>query len=226
MSKRFIPFTLIAAALVVWTSASMAGVASTSQRDASDRFWARVTPQSALEAEHYESLSDMTASADAVVLGRIVEVLPGRVFGNPASYPVGAAASYATAIVEVTDVLSGDPGARTLQLELLLPDAEVLADLQAALPRERAVYFLRNKGHEAALLGLPPNVQANERPFFRLVNTRAVLRDIDGNVAAPVSADEGFLLELDGTPFSDLLATLRDVEPTSRPTGISSGSPP
>ena len=60
------------------------------------------------EVERAGSLEELTASADAVIVGRIVEVGPGRVFGGRSGRPL----HYGAATLEVTSVLSGHGIAR------------------------------------------------------------------------------------------------------------------
>lgn len=43
----------------------------------SDRFWS-LTHLRAMQAETYESLPEMVLSSDAVIVGRIREIAPGR----------------------------------------------------------------------------------------------------------------------------------------------------
>ncbi len=160
---------VIAAAVVVLAS----GLALLSANVASPReFWSR-TFLVAREAEHYESLADMIAAADAVVRGRIVGFERGRVFGNPEQ----GEAHYASAFVAVDEVLAGSVPERhrqQLTLEILLPDPTAFDALQAEFPSVETVFFLRHKGTEAERLGWGPEGVAAEADYYRLVVLRAV----------------------------------------------------
>lgn len=173
----------------------------------SDRFWGLIAYQF-MEAESFDSLDGMRAGADAVVLGRIISLTPGRVWGNPPS----DAAWYATAIVQVDQVFAGrlvQPGP-TIQLELFMAEPQVFDSLAATIPfGEEAVYFLRNKGAEAAFLGRSMESQVTESQYYRLVTSKALIRH-QGTVAlAAVAAAEPFLRNVDGVPWDGVLEALR-----------------
>ena len=92
----------------------------------------------------------MVDSADAVVRGRIVAVVPGRVFGSRNDHPL----HYASATLEIEAVLAGalPPAHRSsLTLEIPLFDGpSSIADLPVW---GESVFFLRNKGTSALEVG-------------------------------------------------------------------------
>jgi hypothetical protein len=99
----------------------------------------------ATELEHYTSLDEMTRSADAVVHGRVVSVVAGRVFGDPLRDPL----HYAAVTVVVGELLAGRlPAAHATTLTLEIPlfsGLAVLPELRAALEGGEAILFLRSK---------------------------------------------------------------------------------
>ena len=66
------------------------------------------------------------------------------------------------------------------RVEIMLGPGDAIYTLESMLPTERAIYFLRNKGLDVAGRGAPATIQRQEAPFFRLVNSEGVIRDIDG----------------------------------------------
>ena len=93
------------------------------------------------EVERYDSLRGITLEADAVVLGRVRSVEPGRIFSG---------CGYAAATVDVEALLAGDLPAGSqdhLTLEYF-GFCSSLPELGEEIPRGRAVFFLRNKGEE------------------------------------------------------------------------------
>ena len=152
----------------------------------------------ALELEQYDSLPEMVAGADAVVLGRVVDVAEGRSMGG-AGHPL----HYAAVTVEVSGLVSGFlPSVDALRLTLEVPlfgGFEMLDAVRSALPREESLFFLRNKG-------------GPERAFYRLVEMDGVIVN-RGGVAEPPAEADGFMSVLAGARFDDLVAQMRQLAP-------------
>lgn len=199
----FLSFALLATLVFVITSS-----AARTTAEKSDAFWASLQYEF-LEAEHYSSLASMTAAADAVVVGRLTSIEAGRVWGDPPD----DAAYYAEARLEVKEVVAGtliDTGG-ALRFELFMAEPSVIEHLQANLPSEEAIYFLRNKGAEAMTLEMSRSEQAREAEYYRLVTMGAVLRNgPDGRTVTIPGRGEPFLVELAGRPFDAMLDQVRN----------------
>lgn len=148
----------------------------------------------ALELDHYASLAELTIGSDAVVRGRVLNVRPGRVFGDPAH----SALHYAAVTVAVEELAAGalpPEHAATFTLEVpLYGGPDTMEGVLASLPREESLFFLRNKGGE-------------EADFYRLVVMRGVVVNRDG--AAEVTPGDAVLDGLAGSPFETLVAQVR-----------------
>ena len=160
-----------------------------------------------LEATEVEpqatTLDELTRAADAVVRGRILEVVPGRVFGSH-DRPL----HYASAIVAVDELLAGVlPGAHRSRLTLEIPlfdGPDSIGDLPAW---GEAIFFLRNKGESARAAGLGRDVQAREAAFHRLLTfTSLVVNAGDIALADEAAGPLGALTEL---AFGDALDRVR-----------------
>ncbi len=158
--------------------------------------------QAFLAAEHYESLAVMAKSSDAVVLGRMTAVEAGRQWTANAHRPDDplfgetAIARFATVTIEVERII-GEPAYPvdgTIDLEVFLPVDGLIPRLEANLPRERALFFLRNKGPTDSIA------------FFRLVNDdQGIVREF-GGVSHTLGGDDPLAVELDGVDFDELVA--------------------
>jgi len=104
------------------------------------------------------------------------------------------------------------PG-RKLLVEILIPDPGLLGALRDEMPTEQALFFLRNRGQEVKALGFPKTAWEAESPYYRLIFSEAVFRDISGRVFARPGAETGMARDLPGTVFR---ALLDDVEATLR----------
>lgn len=162
------------------------------------------------ELESYASLSEMTRSADAVVRGRVIALAPGRTFGDPSS----AVLHYAAATVRVDELLAGDlPAQDEARLTLEIPlfgGAEEIGPMRSALPWSESVFFLRNKGESARVAGLSLATQQEEARFYRLVVLRGVIANEGGSAAVAADA-AGFLAELHGVAFAEVVDGVRKV---------------
>jgi len=172
----------------------------------SDRFWSLAQVRG-MPAEWYDSLTSMALAADAIVVGRVGLVTQGREWRpNDAEWserePLDPLmARFANLTVETWDVIGTLPpraSASEIVIEMFLREADLLPMLQAAVPRERAVFFLRSK--------------ADAPEFFRLVNDeQGLIRDIGGESHVVGASDSRMLVEVNGLPFDQLLGQLRSI---------------
>lgn len=157
------------------------------------------------QIEVAESLPELIATADAVVLGRVVAVETGRSFGSD-SYRL----HYAAITVRVDEVLAGGVGgSATLTLELpLFAGPEQLADARAEMVGTQRLLFLRNKGTSAREAGLSVEEQRNEAAYHRLVSFGSEIVERDGLAAVPPD-DGAALAGLADRPFAAVLEIVR-----------------
>jgi len=209
--KRFaLPLAgvLVFATSVLAGGAASAALTGNGDHERSDRFWS-LTHVQAMAAESYDSLTTMALASDAIVVGRIGAVAPGREWkANEAEWaepqPADALmARFATVTIEIEQVIgtaTADASAGTVQLEIFLPHDGLVPELRATAPRERAVFFLRTK--------------ADAPEFFRLVNdNQGLIRELAGTSHAMGATEGTFLAEIDGRPFEEMLAQLRSIVP-------------
>ncbi len=140
------------------------------------------------EAEHYVSLVGMTQQADAIIVGRVAQAVPGRVFSG---------CGYTAATIEVERVLGG-------QLRSVVPEhltveyfggcSATLPRLGAEIPAERAVFFLRNKGAELRRMDARATASEirYESAFWRLVILAGTVVDRGGTVHVPETLNASF----------------------------------
>ena len=163
----------------------------------------------ALEVERYASLRELTHASDAIVRGTVVAVQPGRKFGDPAGAPL----HYAAATIRIGEVLGGTLSARDaaeLTLEIPLFDGvDSIASIQPSLVGSDGVFLLRNKGESARAAGLSIAEQRADAAYYRLVVFGAVVGNDDG-VASAGADESGVLAVLDGLPFDEAVARIRD----------------
>lgn len=166
----------------------------------------------AMQVERHGSLAELTRASAAVVHATVLDVRPGRVFGDPSRDPL----HYAAVSLRMDELMAGSLPALSsapLTLEVPLFDGpDAIADLRASLVDLRGVFFLRSKGASARAAGLSGAEQHADAPFHRLVVFGAMVIDDEGTAAA--GADEGgALAPLDGVPFADAVERIRRAEP-------------
>lgn len=149
-------------------------------------------------------LRGITLEADAVVLGRVRSVEPGRIFSG---------CGYAAATVDVEALLAGDLPAGSqdhLTLEYF-GFCSSLPELGEEIPRGRAVFFLRNKGEETRHVQPDATEQEieSESMFWRTVIHAGTVVDQDGSVHVPDRLNAPFLVALEGSPFSEFVDRVR-----------------
>ena len=213
MSAKLIRRALIPVALFAVSAAAGTGLAVQLPDDdthaRSDRFWSLPLVRG-MSAELYGSLDDMALSADTVIVGRIVEVTAGRAWdaerdegaNGRAGDPPTPMARFAEATIEIEQVIGGstyDLGSG-IRLEIFLPRDGMVPELQANLPRERALFFLRNKG------------PTDSTEHYRLVSSsQGLFREMQGVVHLPVSPEGAFVRQLEGLEFETLIARVVDL---------------
>jgi hypothetical protein len=134
--------------------------------------------------ERARSLVAMTASADAVVVGRVAAVSPGRTFGGRSGHPL----HYAAVTVAVRSLLHGalQAGAIEITLEVPLFDGpSSIAELERASGLE-ALFFLRRK---------------IDGDYYRLTTFGALVAN-EGGVAVTAEGPAA-IQALAGLPFAD-----------------------
>lgn len=161
-------------------------------------------------------LEEMTDFADLVVLGHMTKVERGRVIvGDPSAGERGKA-YYLSASVVIDEVLAGaprDPSDKTITVELFAPNVDAIPSLIADVPAEQTIYFLINKAHHPANVGLPAKQLEVEAGFYEIIGDQAVFRDVGGNAKARPELDPSDpLATLDGRRFLDLVALIRSLD--------------
>jgi hypothetical protein len=203
---------LLGLALPVFAHASSG--AATDERLNAVSFWRAHSFFGGLPLEAYDNLSDLTRSADVVVLGTIADVRGGREFeGSPGDF-----VAYAEVTVDVSEIVAGSrvdsQASDHLRLEVLLPDGFTAEDLAAFRPTHAHLLFLRSKAvgpDGVPLTGINRDVEAE---FYLPMSPEAVFIDVDGRVATPYSEIEAMDTAEDhrheGEPPSSSEAFLED----------------
>lgn len=163
----------------------------------------------AIEIERHASLTGLARSSDAVVRGTIVDVSPGRAFGDTA----GAALHYAATTVRVDELLVGSlPSAQAREVTLEIPlfeGRDSIESIEARLPGGEGIFFLRNKGTSARDAGMSWAAQQADAAYHRLVVFGAVVANA-GGVADAGDDDLGVLAHLNGVTFDEAIRRVRD----------------
>lgn len=163
-------------------------------------------PIQATEPDAPSSLDALASKADAIVLGKVAAVAPGRVFG-----PRTAPLHYAAVTVEVVEHLGGAfaRAAGRVTVEIPLFDGpEALSQLGDGLVGTQRLLFLRNKGATAREAGLPAAAQRADAPFYRLATFTSEVVDLGGTAVVP-GHEDGVLTPFAGRPFDEVVATVR-----------------
>ena len=149
------------------------------------------------------SLAELVDLSDAVVLGHVTAVEPGRVFG-----PASSALHYASVTVSVAQTLSGSLAAadrESLILEVPLWDGPAtLARLRDGMLGTDRILFLRSKAATAVAAGMDPRADAGR---YRLVTFGSEIVSVNGSAAAPLD-DSDALAPFDGQAFPEVIAEL------------------
>ena len=204
VNSGVIPIALAAIALVILFAMSWSN-ALRSERGASDHFWSLAWVDG-VQAEGYESRKEIYELTDAVVLGRLASISPGRVIGDAEN---DNAAYYVTVTLDIERVLRARPNAvpadGSVRLELVTFQEEVVAMMVEAFEPESGLFFLTSKGLDAARAGESVEVQAAEMPYYRLAVADGVLREIGGRAFTRPSPDASLFSSLQGQSFDSAI---------------------
>ena len=150
------------------------------------------------------TLGEMVGAADAVVLGRISLVVPGRVFGTRHDHPL----HYASATLEVESVLAGVlPRAHRSRLTLEIPLFDGPSSIGDLPVWGESVFLLRNKGTSAGEVGLSPARVRAESPYYRLLTFTGLV--VNDRGTALTADDAGPLAGMSGRSFEAAVAAIR-----------------
>jgi hypothetical protein len=153
------------------------------------------------------TLDELAGSADAVVRGRIIEVVPGRVFGSH-DRPL----HYAAATVAIEELLAGGlPAAHRSHLTLEIPLFDGPGSIADLPVWGESIFFLRNKAQSARAAGLGVDLQAAEAGFYRLLTFTALIVNDRGIALADPAA--GPLSALNGVGFERAVERVRAAAP-------------
>lgn len=159
-------------------------------------FWEGIVPGGD-NVEHYDTLADMTRTADVVVVRRITGIRkdPDRYAGVDLQ-----GAMYATLNVTIDQVVAGninEDGPKQLDLAIFMTDPRQYDRFAARLPRERALLFLRNSLVEANRAGQP--ALPGDDHYYRVASNQGALVDTPSGTQS-ASALDPFLKAIAGQP--------------------------
>ncbi len=101
-----------------------------------------------------------------------------------------------------------------LLLEVMVHDAKEARQINASLPTEQGVYFLRNKATNYAGGAYEPEgkeVPRDEsRRYYRFVSSQGLVANVDGRADSPMHHGGGFPSEYDGSNFADFVQWTRE----------------
>ncbi len=168
--------------------------------DSRDTFWPGLRFQGE-EAESYSTLREMTAAADAVVIGRFAEFGEVRIIQGDT--PEGAVNMISGQLIITTHV-SGADYASPLPLEFVVveqgvPVEETIAGLRDSYPRGDMLVFIREKR------------DASGR--YRIINSTGLIVESEAGLVSPLGetlplSDGPYATEVSGTDDLQELATL------------------
>ncbi len=161
-------------------------------QERSDHFWSTLAINGS-PRNHFDSLREMAAGADIIVVGRIDKLVPGREVRDLEAEAEGmpreqASVYFAEATLVVDDAIKGGPR-QTVKLQLMVPGPATVDQLGKALPTERAIYFLTDMGAYFARENPTSSLVATLKGTFDFVSPQGLLRDFGDEVG--VTADEG-----------------------------------
>ncbi|MFC7216847.1 hypothetical protein ACFQLX_01470 [Streptomyces polyrhachis] len=181
------------------------------------------------EVEHYDSLADAADAADAVVIAEVAGVKETRLIEGDGSDRL----SMLGVVIRPVEVLRGSLPAsdeEELTVEFIGGSADLdqtVAEMKAALPEGRSVWFLRAKAEEGKRhldelkqAGTTPSDQElaaieGDKPYYRVVSSQGLFVEEGANVVNPVAAEdaEADPMITEGekyTELSELVAHVRE----------------
>lgn len=176
-------------------SATSSGVADRGSGVPSDRFWSSFQTEG-VEVNHFDSIGDMVAESDAIVVGRIDQVRLSRQWNAVPEWGVDGLMTFVMASVAVEDEtgVGGAEVASSVEVELFLPDPSALPEVVGPPPAERSLFFLMEKEDVPGA--------------YMLASSQGYLRD-RGTVVPPVaSEDDPWLQRLRSSRFDELVRQL------------------
>lgn len=185
-------------------------------QERSDHFWSTLAVNGS-PRNHFDSLPEMVAGADIVVVAHIDKLVPGREVRDLAAEAEGmpreqASVYFAEATLVIDDAIKGGPR-KTVKLQLMVPAPATVDELGKALPTERAIYFLTDMGSYFARVNPKSSLVTTLKDTFDFVSPQGLLRDFGSEVG--VAADEGdtFLETASRNSFGDVLAATKAAVP-------------
>lgn len=155
--------------------------------------------------ETFDTLDEMAKSVDMIVDGRIVGIGPSRVIREDEQ----SIAWYGSVTVAVGRTFKG-AAADTVEFEVFFSQqGRYEKFLEASLPQERAIMFLRNKEIAALAAGWSKSEAAAEAHYNMLVNqTQSHFREMAGGIHVPAPGSGDFTDAWEGRSMIDLERTL------------------
>lgn len=155
-------------------------------QDLASEFWITTWPISALDAERYESLGEMSAKSSLVVVVELEKVGNRQVVGENEEGTPEDIVNYNVINAKVTEVLNGD--GKTVGDEVEITTFTIG---EAGAPSgSQAVLFLRSIDEEARSYGQTPSPE--QLGTYRLVSRQGVfLQSAEGRFFNPITAAEG-----------------------------------
>lgn len=210
--SRTVTIVVVAAISLTMIGVYVAGGSQSTETP--ERFWAIAYSRQAVEAERYNDYEAMAAKADAVVLGHISGVEISRQYVVEQGHPDigGGVVTFALVHVSVEQLLRGslrDGQERDALLEVFLTRPQKFGEFERSVPRERGVFFLRDKELEGRALGLAGEALEREIGYYRLVNSAGVVHERAGAVVIPRPVEPDGLRVWQGGPFPEFLEALQ-----------------
>lgn len=132
---------------------------------------------SALEAEHYKTLTGATRAASAVVIAEVTDVWKGSVsIGETSKDKVRRIAIDIHPVATIKGSLTDDHQEKVTVERLAGGDVEQsIEHMRATLPDGLSVWFLRNLAdYTRRMKGRPPTAEEKRGPTYRLVSSQGL----------------------------------------------------
>lgn len=170
-------------------------------------FWRQVAPGG--EALYlYDDLPTMTNGVDAVVVGHVTAVGPGRpTSGDDTDFALGEVSFQVDEVIRsALPITEGE----TLTVQFTMTDKRLLPRYTARVPTERVVLFLANLGLHAERFGFDPDDPTLGYGYFTLQSPLGHIRDANGSADVAKGREDEWLLDLDGRPFEVVVELVRE----------------